>query len=66
LKACYGALLCEQWVLDIDTTIKPVYGHQDGAKKGYNPSKPGRPSLAYYSYFRACPRRAGTTVSKVW
>jgi len=52
LKACYGALLCEQWVLDIDTTIKPVYGHQDGAKKGYNPSKPGRPSLAYHSYLR--------------
>lgn len=51
LKACYGALLCEPWVLDIDTTIKPIYGHQDGAKKGYNPSKPGRPSLAYHSYF---------------
>lgn len=51
LRACYGALLCEPWVLDIDTTIKPIYGHQDGAKKGYNPSKPGRPSLAYHSYF---------------
>ena len=51
LKACYGVLLSEQWVLDVDTTIKPVYGHQDGAKKGYNPSKPGRPSLAYHSYF---------------
>ena len=51
LRECYGALLCEPWVLDIDTTIKPIYGHQDGAKKGYNPSKPGRPSLAYHSYF---------------
>jgi hypothetical protein len=53
LLACYGALLCEPWVLDTDTTIKPIYGHQDGAKKGYNPSKPGRPSLAYHSYFIA-------------
>ena len=51
LKGCYGALLCEPWVLDIDTTIKPVYGHQDGAKKGYNPGKQGRPSLAYHTYF---------------
>ena len=51
LRACYGALLTVPWVLDVDTTIKPIYGHQDAAKKGYNPTKPGRPSLAYHSYF---------------
>jgi len=51
LQTCYGELLREPWVLDVDTTIKPVYGHQDAAKKGYNPTKPGRPSLAYHSYF---------------
>lgn len=51
LQACYGDLLVEPWVLDVDTTIKPIYGHQDAAKKGYNPTKPGRPSLAYHSYF---------------
>ena len=38
------------WILDIDTTIKPIYGHQEGATLGYNPHKPGRPSHAYHSY----------------
>ncbi len=51
LRECYEPLLLEPWVLDVDTTIKPIYGHQEAAKKGYNPSKPGRPSLAYHSYF---------------
>jgi len=32
------------WILDIDVTIKPLYGHQQGATVGYNPQKPGRPS----------------------
>jgi hypothetical protein len=32
------------WILDIDATIKPLYGHQQGAEIGYNPHKPGRPS----------------------
>ena len=30
-------------VLDVDTTIKPLYGEQEGAELGYNPHKPGRP-----------------------
>ena len=33
--------------------MKPLYGHQQGAKRGYNPSKPGRPSQVYHSYFVA-------------
>ena len=33
-----------------DTTIKPIYGHQEGATLGYNPHKPGRPSHAYHTY----------------
>ena len=37
------------WVLDMDTTIKPVFGHQQGAEVGYNPHKPGRPSHAYHT-----------------
>lgn len=41
------------WVLDIDTTVKPLYGHQQGAQTGYNPHKPGRPSHVYHSYFVA-------------
>ena len=32
------------WVLDIDASIKPLYGRQEGADIGYNPSKPMRPS----------------------
>ena len=39
------------WILDIDTTVKPIYGHQEGATVGYNPQKPGRPSHSYHSYF---------------
>ncbi len=53
LKASYGPLLEEPWVLDVDTTVKPLYGHQQDAKVGYNPTKPGRPSHAYHSYFAA-------------
>ena len=51
LKASYEPLLEEPWVLDVDTTIKQLYGHQEDAKNGYNPTKPGRPSHAYHSYF---------------
>jgi hypothetical protein len=36
-------LLSEPWILDIDTTVKPLYGHQEGAVVSYNPQKP-RPS----------------------
>jgi len=44
-------LLSEPWVLDMDSTIKPLYGHQEGAEVGYNPHKPGRRSHCYHSYF---------------
>jgi hypothetical protein len=46
-------LLGEGWILDADTTIKPLYGHQEGAVLGYNPRKPGRPSHAYHTFFLA-------------
>ena len=39
------------WVLDLDVTVKPIYGHQEGAEIGYNPHKPGRPSHAYHTLF---------------
>jgi len=32
-------------------TVKPIYGHQEGAEIGYNPHKPGRPSHALPSWF---------------
>jgi hypothetical protein len=53
LRRCYEALLSEPWILDVDTTIKPLYGHQEGAVVGYNPHKPGRPSHTYHTYFIA-------------
>src|SRR5205823_5137853 len=49
LKACYEPLLEEPWILDMDSTVKPLYGHQEDAKLGYNPTKPGRPSHVYHS-----------------
>lgn len=51
LRASYQPLLVEPWVMDLDTTVKPLYGHQEDAKVGYNPTKPGRPSQAYHSSF---------------
>ena len=53
LKASYEPLLEEPWALDIDTTVKVLYGHQQDATRGYNPTKPGRPSHAYHSSFIA-------------
>ena len=53
LRASYEPLLEEPWALDIDTTVKVLYGHQEDARVGYNPTKPGRPSHAIHSYFIA-------------
>ena len=53
LSASVAPLLDAPWILDADTTIKTLYGHQQGALIGYNPKKPGRPSHAYHSYFMA-------------
>jgi Transposase DDE domain group 1 len=39
------------WILDCDTTIKPLYGKQEGAVVSYNPHKPGRPSHAIHTYW---------------
>ena len=47
------ALLDAPWILDIDTTIKPLYGKQEGAVVSYNPKKPGRPSHSYHTYLMA-------------
>ena len=50
LKHCYEALLVEPWILDIDTTVKPLYGHQECAEIGYNPKKLGRPSHIIHTF----------------
>ena len=51
LRESWWEILTEPWILDIDTTIKPLYGRQEGAKVGYNPAKPGRPSHALHTYW---------------
>lgn len=46
-------LLDAAWILDTDTTVKPLYGKQEGAVISYNPKKPGRPSHTYHTYLMA-------------
>ena len=53
LNHSYEALLEERWILDVDATVKPLFGRQEGAWLGYNPAKPGRPSHVYHSYMAA-------------
>lgn len=53
LHECYDPLLVHPWIMDIDVTVKPLYGHQEGAVKGYNPHKRGRPSHTYHTYMMA-------------
>ena len=50
-RTVYEPLLAEDYIIDIDNTVKVLYGHQEGAEKGYNPQKPGRPSHNYHTYF---------------
>ncbi|MFN5744605.1 MAG: hypothetical protein ACK443_00720 [Methylococcaceae bacterium] len=46
-------LLKAPCIMDIDTTVKVLYGRQEGAEVGYNPKKPGRPSHTYHTYLVA-------------
>lgn len=39
------------YVIDVDSTVKPIFGRQEGAELGYNPRKPGRPSHSYHAFF---------------
>jgi len=58
LRESYGPLLSVPWILDIDSTIKTIYGHQEGAQVGYNPHKRGRPAHVYHTYFMGAARVA--------
>jgi len=51
LLSSVQAALNTPWILDIDTTIKTLFGQQSGADVSYNPHKPGRPSHALHTYF---------------
>ncbi len=56
LDYCYNPLLTEEWILDVDVTIKTLYGNQEGAEIGYNPHKPGRPSHTIHTYMMSTTR----------
>jgi hypothetical protein len=51
LTESVGEALKTPWILDCDTTVKPLYGRQDGAEVSYNPQKPGRPSHVLHTYW---------------
>ena len=56
IDLCTYPLLAENYIMDIDTTVKPLYGHQEGAVVSYNAKKPGRPSHVHHTYMLAGPR----------
>jgi len=55
-NATLAPLLTEPHIIDLDSSVKPLYGHQEGAEIGYNPKKPGRPSHAIHTAFIASAR----------
>jgi hypothetical protein len=65
LDHCVEPLLSEPWILDVDTTVKPLYGRQEGAV-GYNPRKPGRPSHCHHIYSMAGTRSDEHASPALW
>lgn len=59
-KFTQAALSIAPWILDTDTTVKCLYGKQEGAFVRYNPQKKGRPSHNYHSCFMGNTRLALT------
>ena len=53
LLSSVSPLLAERWIMDLDVTIKPLYGFQEGSVVGHNPHKPGRPSHALHTFLVA-------------
>ena len=50
LRHCIAQVSKTGWILDCDSTVKVLYGHQDGAVVSDNPQKPGRPSHIIHTY----------------
>src|SRR5208282_5849917 len=46
-------LMSMPWILDVDVTVKPLYGFQEGAVVGHNHEKPGRPSHTLHTFLLA-------------
>lgn len=55
---CVAPILPEDYVLDLDPTVKTLYGHQEGAVVGYNPHKPGHPGQCLHTMCIAALRMA--------
>ncbi len=57
-RKVHKQLQTEKDILDLDSTVKTVYGHQEGARKGYNPTKRGKrsyhPLLAFLNSTKEC------------
>jgi Transposase DDE domain group 1 len=53
IRHSIGQATATAWILDCDTTIKTLYGKQEGAVVSYNPHKRGRPSHAIHTYWIA-------------
>ncbi len=55
MRSALMSSVCEAldrpWILDMDATIKPLYGRQEGAEVGCNPHKPGRPSRVLHIFW---------------
>jgi hypothetical protein len=51
LLSSVQAALDSSWILDIDTTVKTLFGQQSGAEVSYDPHKPGWRSHALHTYF---------------
>ena len=49
MNETYSVLLDQEWILDLDATVKTLYGKQEEARVGYNPMKPGRSSHVYHA-----------------
>jgi len=43
-KWFFNQIRFDNYTLDVDSTVMPGYGRQQGARRGYNPRKPGRAS----------------------
>jgi len=55
LLRTYAPALEQPWMADLDVTVQPLYGHQEGAELGYNPRKGGASESCLSHRFPAHP-----------
>jgi hypothetical protein len=70
LDYCTTPLLGEPWVLDMDSTVETLYGHQEGAELGYTPTlrKSGKtacqPRLGRFCFIHDPPWLPGQRIAR--